>query len=183
MDNNIVKTHHGYIIRDRDIEMARYKYYLEGSLDTLYDIGYHYQKYRNNELKPVRKQIRGKIKNLLDFVLVNFYESDDDYPSFLIKNFNERILLSYLDEEHCGDCIKYPCTCSRCYVERLIGCNTMPDNSPYFYENETSCEYQDPKNTLLKQESLGEEFQKVLDENYWDLITQSNNTDDSVDNM
>lgn len=34
-----------------------------------------------------------------------------------------------------------------------------------------------------KQESLGKQFQQVLDENYWGLITQSNTTDDSVDNM
>lgn len=61
-------------------------------------------------------------------------------------------------------------------------CNTL-----YTVEGETSCTLQPLQNFFDKlasnQEPLGAEFQKALDENYWDLITQSNNTDDSIDNM
>ena len=133
MTNNIVKTHHGYIIRDRDMELARYKYYFDRTMDSIFDVCCRYT-----------GLIVADVNKELDRMVKNFYTDDADIPLFLVKEFDTLILLSYLDDEHCGDCTKYPMTCMRCYVERLIGCNTMLDNSPYFPEGEISCEYQFP---------------------------------------
>lgn len=147
MKSDVVKIHHGFIIRDRDIELAKYKYYFDSIMDSVFDVCYDYKKYITTPSKAGRQSLNGK----LQFITKHFYESDDDFPLLLVKNFNERILLDYLDEPHCGDCIKVCCSCSRCYVEQLIGCNTMPDNTPYFPEGETSCEYQnETQNGYLK---------------------------------
>jgi len=49
------------------------------------------------------------------------------------KNIDELLDLSYIwlagfDEEHRGDCTKDAFTCTRCYVERLIGVDTTGRN-------------------------------------------------------
>jgi hypothetical protein len=139
MKTEIIKRHHGFIITNRDIELAKFKWYWDQTMDTIFDVCYEYTKYIATPSKNGRKSLDNKFQ----YMKKHYYDdSEEDYPKILTKGFDRHICLDYLDEEHNGDCVKYPMTCMRCYVERLIGCNTMPDNSPYFPKDETSCEYQ-----------------------------------------
>lgn len=136
LENKIVKSHCGYDITESNMELAKYKYYLEQSLDMLYDVSYRYLDYKSN--KPMfqndtatRKDLRNRLKYSLDKIVNVVWEAEDDYPDKWVAGFNQPILLSYLDEPHFGDCTKQCCACTRCYVERLIGCETNIDNTKY----------------------------------------------------
>lgn len=58
-----------------------------------------------------------------------------------------------------------------------------PELLPFDYFTNPKHQSQGLAKLLQNQEPLGDEFQRVLTESYWALINESNNTDDSVDNM
>lgn len=124
--NNIVKNHHGYIIRGWNIELARYRYYLRDYDETIFDVvwaDHECQKTGNN------KKLRDELDYLDKFYYQDGLVNESDIPIWLSKQFDELKILSYLDEDHCGDCTKMPATCLRCYYEELIGCPTKVDNT------------------------------------------------------
>lgn len=137
LENKIIKSHCGYDITEKDMELAKYKYFLEQSLNMLYEVSYRYEEYKTN--KPLftndtgtRKEFRNRLKQILDKVFnVVENEAEDGYPINWGKDFDGLVLLDYLDDPHSGDCTKNCWSCSRCYVESLIGCKTNIDNTKY----------------------------------------------------
>ena len=89
-----------------------------------------------------RLQLRyGIVRELLDDVKVCVQlELQEPSPTFIHKRWIETIEFlsdadidarvieyqAYLRESHCGDCICVPGTCVKCYVESLLGVDTLP---------------------------------------------------------
>ena len=89
-----------------------------------------------NKIKQTKKESRKRLKTVLDEVITEVWESEDDYPTSWETWFNQEKLFESLDQVHYGDCTKQCCTCMRCYVERLIGCETNIDNSKYIKDKD-----------------------------------------------
>lgn len=136
--NTIVKNHHGYEIRKWNIELAKYKFCYREYDETMYDVIFANQDYqKTGDRTKLDKQLEYITKYLDTGDFVNEYQ----VPEWLSKRFDNEILLSYLDDDHCGDCTNFPASCVRCYIERLIGCETNVDNTPCNLE-EALCDYQ-----------------------------------------
>jgi hypothetical protein len=139
--NKIVKVHHDYTITEGDMELAKYKFFLEQGLNMLYDVSFRYIDYKSNKSMltteiVTRKELRNRLKHELDKIVEVVWKEDDGYPANWVKDFNGLVLLEYLDEPHSGDCTKDCWSCSRCYIERIIGCETNVDNTKYIPEDE-----------------------------------------------
>lgn len=139
-ENNIVKLHHGYIIRDRDIELAKHKFFTDRLLS--HHISWlvtQFKRYKTGKQwvggpDIDRRQSRKSLYDALSTLEKNRYKEKE-----IMEEAFQDLFLS-LDNEHCGDCVQIACTCDRCWIEDLIGCQTNPDNSPYKPEI-ALCEY------------------------------------------
>lgn len=72
------------------------------------------------DLKPFfqKGEIKEKIKKeIIDFTFIDRLTKDtEEFTSVLITS---------LKDKHCGDCISVPCTCPKCYIEDILGIDTL----------------------------------------------------------
>lgn len=70
------------------------------------------------------------IRKILD---IDYWCSSDGSKSKLDQRVDElcEIFIKELTENHIGDCTCVPCSCSKCYVEELLGVNTIDGLSKY----------------------------------------------------
>ncbi len=72
------------------------------------------------DLKPFfeKGEVKEKIKKeIIDFTFIDRITKDsEEFASVLITS---------LKDKHCGDCTSVPCTCPKCYLEDILGIDTL----------------------------------------------------------
>lgn len=104
---------------DKDKEILLLKIKVELLEDKLLMAQYY--------LRPNVKQDVDKAYDLLEL-----YAEDGD--THLIDKRANELLGFYVDslqDSHCGDCICFPCSCTKCHAERMLGVDTIAGLGKY----------------------------------------------------
>lgn len=99
------------IIDDKDKELMLLKYQNDTYIDLFCEMEVEIDRSIDSQLSEQLKVLSKKWQKICNF--------DIDSPEI-------QFLFHSLDDEHCGDCICVPMTCTRCYAESLLGISTLP---------------------------------------------------------
>lgn len=97
--------------------------------DTIYSAYYALHKEKEPNVEEAKKELKYWHDHWFDEV--SDRHSVPSSADRWLEDKRVKMWIGELDTEHCGDCTAVCCSCSRCYVEKLLGICTLSSGKMY----------------------------------------------------